>query len=156
MKNMLAFLFAASLALVFCSCGREPDTLVKDGYDEKEMDAAIARARNEVDAFIVILKKGDGVNFAVKVPINDKGQVEHFWLSDIAYSDGAFKGKIGNEPGMVTNVKFGQEWTVKKQDVSDWMYMKNNKIYGNYTLRPLLKTMKKEEADKWRAMLANP
>ena len=37
------------LILVCCSCSKSPETLVKGGYDEQEMDAAIARARSEVD-----------------------------------------------------------------------------------------------------------
>jgi uncharacterized protein YegJ (DUF2314 family) len=57
---------------------------------------------------------------------------------------------------MVTNVKSGQKWTVKKSEISDWMFMRNGKMYGNYTLRPLLKTMSEEEAEKFRSILANP
>jgi uncharacterized protein YegJ (DUF2314 family) len=120
------------------------------------MDAAIARARREVDSFIEEMSKGNGTDFAVKGPIQDKGETEHFWLTDIVYHNGKFEGIIGNDPGMVTNVKSGQKWTVKKSEISDWMFMRNGKMYGNYTLRPLLKTMSEEEAEKFRSILANP
>lgn len=142
---------------ICCSCGKAtPETLVTNNFDEKEMDAAIARARSEVDAFIEELKKGADKDYSVKVPIEDKGKTEHFWLTDIAYRDGEFEGKIGNDPGIVTNVKFDQKWTVKKDAISDWMFMRDDKIHGNYTLRPLLKTMPKDEAEKIRSMLATP
>ena len=144
------------LMLVCCSCSKSSDTLIRGGYDEQEMEAAIARARSEVDSFIAELSKGNGSDFAVKVPVQDKEETEHFWLTDIVYRNGKFEGVIGNDPGMVTNVKSGQKWTVKKSEISDWMFMREGKMYGNYTLRPLLKTMPEEEAAKLRSILANP
>ena len=155
MKTISTLLFIC-LILVTCSCKRSPETLVKGGYDEQEMDAAIARARSEVDSFIAELSKGNGTNFAVKVPIEDKGETEHFWLTDIAYQNGKFEGVIGNDPGIVTNVKSGQKWTVKKSEISDWLFMRGGKMYGNYTIRPLLKTMSEKEAAKFRSIMANP
>jgi uncharacterized protein YegJ (DUF2314 family) len=157
MKTNRTLLFVC-LILAFCSCSKSksPETLIEDGYDQKEMDAAIARARSEVDSFIAEMSKGNGSDFAVKVPIEDKGETEHFWLTDIVYRNGKFEGVIGNEPGIVTNVKFGQKWTAKKSEISDWMFMRDGKMYGNYTIRPLLKTMSEEEAAKYKSMLANP
>jgi uncharacterized protein YegJ (DUF2314 family) len=140
-----------------CSCNRgAPDTLVEGGYDEQEMDAAIARARSEVDTFINELSQANGTNFGVKSPIEDQGKTEHFWLTDVVYRDGEFEGAIGNEPGIVSNVKMGQKWKIKKSEISDWMFMRDGKIHGNYTMRPLLKTMPADEAAKFKAMLANP
>ena len=34
--------------------------------------------------------------------------------------------------------------------------MRDGKMYGNYTMRPLLKTMPEEEAAKFRSLLASP
>jgi len=139
------------------SCGgSKPETLIEGGYDEQQMAAAITRARSEVDMFIDTLSRGEGSDFAVKVPIEDKGETEHFWLTDITYRDGKFEGKIGNDPGIVTNVRFGQTVTVAKDEISDWLFMRDAKMYGNYTLRPLLATMPEEEAAKYRSMLAEP
>lgn len=142
--------------LACCSCSKSPETLVEGDYDQQEMDAAIARARSEVDSFVAEMSKGNGTDFAVKAPIQDKGETEHFWITDIVYRDGKFEGVIGNEPGVVSNVKLGQKWVVKKSEISDWMFMRDGKMHGNYTMRPLLKTMPEEEAAKFRSMLANP
>lgn len=141
--------------LACCSCSKSPDTVIKD-YDEKEMDAAIARARSEVDSFIAELSKRNRSDFAGKVPIQDNDETEHFWLTDIVYRNGKFEGIIGNDPGIVTNVKSGQKWSVKKSEISDWMFMREGKMYGNYTIRPLLKSMPEDQAAKFRSMLANP
>jgi uncharacterized protein YegJ (DUF2314 family) len=74
----------------------------------------------------------------------------------VVYRDGSFEGMIGNEPGLVTNVKLGQKWTLKKAEISDWMFIHEDKMHGNYTMRPLLKTMDQKEADHWRAQFATP
>lgn len=146
----------AVLIMAHCSCSPSPKTLVQGGYDQQEMDAAIARAQREVDAFIEELSKRNGSDFAVKAPIEDQGKTEHFWLTDVVYRDGEFEGLIGNDPGVVGNVKFGQKWKLKKSQISDWMFMRDGKMHGNYTMRPLLKTMPKDEAAQFEAMLANP
>jgi uncharacterized protein YegJ (DUF2314 family) len=57
---------------------------------------------------------------------------------------------------MVNNVMIGQKWTITKTDVSDWLSMRDGNMYGNYTLRPLLKTMPQGEAAKLHSMLAEP
>ena len=154
MKTHIKLLLVFVL-LACCSCSKPTDTVIKD-YDEKEMEAAIARARSEVDSFIAELSKRNGSDFAVKVPIQDKDETEHFWLTDIVYRNGKFEGVIGNNPEIVTNVKNGQKWTVKKSEISDWMFMRDGKMYGNYTIRPLLKSMPEKDAEKFRSMMANP
>ena len=53
-------------------------------------------------------------------------------------------------------MRLGQKWKLPKQEISDWMFMKYEKMHGNYTLRPLLKTMSKTEAARWRAVFAEP
>jgi uncharacterized protein YegJ (DUF2314 family) len=131
-------------------------TLSPGGYDLAEMDAAIARAQAEVDNFIAILDKRQGYDFSVKAPITDKGQTEHFWMGDVTYDNGVFEGIIDNEPAVVSNVKLGQKWKIKKADISDWSFKRNGKIHGNYTMRPLLKTLPKDDADYFRSLLANP
>ena len=148
------------LVCVCCfGCGdtdETPLTLIKSGYDEQEMEAAIARSRKEIDTFLAELSKRTGENHAVKAPITDKGETEHFWLVDVSYRNGQFEGVINNDPGMVTNVRIGYERKVDKADISDWMFMRGGKMYGNYTLRPLLRAMPKEEAEMYRSMFANP
>ena len=156
LQRLCQYLTLFLAAAACCSCGGKPSTLVEGGYDEKEMEAAIARARKEVDAFVGVLEKKNGQDFSVKAPIEDKGKTEHFWLTDITFKDGQFLGKIGNDPGIVGNVKFGQQWTIKKDQISDWMFMRDGKMHGNYTMRPLLKTLPKDEADKMRSILAEP
>ncbi len=54
------------------------------------------------------------------------------------------------------NVEAGERYSFKEADISDWMFMRNGKIVGNETMRPLLKRMPKAEAARYRAMLESP
>lgn len=132
--------------VLLAGCSKKPETLVTGDYDEKAMDAAIARARSETDVFLKVLESGKADSFSVKAPITDKHGTEHFWITDITFKDGVFHGKIGDEPGIVKNVKFGQDWTIKREDISDWMYVRGERIHGGYTIDPLLPTMPRSEA----------
>lgn len=155
-RMQIAKIIVSLLFLVSTSYAAPLDTLVTDGYDEKEMDQAIAKAKKTVDKFIKVLQSGKGKHFAVKAPIHDGEAVEHFWITDLSYKDGKFIGLINNDPGIVKNVTIGQKWTIDKKDISDWMFMRDNKMHGNFTLRPLLKTMPEAEAKKLRAILVDP
>lgn len=75
------------------------DTLVTGGYDKQAMSDAIKHARKEIDKFIEVMNKKDADTFAVKAPITDHGRTEHFWLTDVTYSNGMFIGVISNDPG---------------------------------------------------------
>jgi uncharacterized protein YegJ (DUF2314 family) len=156
MKNLL-LLFLLCLCCGACGKGEDkPNTLIESGYDEREMEIAIARSRKEVDRFIAEVSKPTGESHAVKVAITDNGNTEHFWLINVSYRNGQFEGVINNEPGIVKNVQMGEKRKVNKTQISDWMFMRGGKLYGNYTMRPLLKTMPKEEAEKYQSMFADP
>ena len=157
MRKILLLVTVVAPLLLLPACNKQmPETLVTAPYDEAEMDAAIQRARDEVDNFLAELKAGNGEDFAVKAPIEDSGTVEHFWLTGITFAGGQFTGTINNDPGLVTNVKFGQEYTLGKTEISDWMFMRDGKMHGNYTMRPLLETLPEAEAAELRKMFANP
>lgn len=155
--------FPVLLTLVFAalSCGGctkekpaapKPDTLAEE-YDEKEMDRAIATARKRTNEFLAVLKAKDADSFSVKAPITDDNGTEHFWITDVTYADGEFSGLIGNDPGIVKNVKMGQPWKVAAAEISDWMFMRGEMIHGGFTIDPLLETYPKEQADQLRSKL---
>ena len=57
---------------------------------------------------------------------------------------------------MVSNEKMGQQYSLSKTEISDWMFMRDGKMHGNYTLRPLLVTMPESKAEMYRQMFADP
>ncbi len=103
------------------------------------MNAAIAEARETVDDFIAALSnpQPNQMAFSVKVAIIDGDQTEHLWLTPVRYENGKFIGRINNEPHMVTTVKFGDEVTVAKDEISDWLYAEDRTLIGGFTARVL-------------------
>lgn len=144
------------ITLSMVACNSEPPRLVEGGYDEAEMEAAMQRAVNEVDDFIAELKSGRADSYAVKAPVEENGQVEHFWLTGVSYDGDNFTGTIDNEPGIVSSVQLGQEYSIGKLDISDWMFIRDGLMYGNYTMRPMLELMPSAEAQAYREMFASP
>ncbi len=130
----------------------KPKTLTEE-YDEAEMDAAIGTARSRVDEFLNVLGENAADSFSVKAPIHDGDETEHFWIVGVSYNDGVFSGRIGNDPGIVKNVKAGQPWEIKKDEISDWMYTKGDRIHGGFTIDPLLGSFPKDKADALRSKL---
>ena len=162
MKILPTLLIPFACCFALSSCSEEetgtsipkpmPETLVNE-FDDSEMDQAIQRSRETRGEFIKVLGSGEADTFAVKVRVADGDDVEHFWMTDITYEDGKFSGVINNEPGLVTNVKFGQKWTVKEAEISDWMFTRGEKIHGGFTIEPLLHSYSPEEAAAMRARL---
>ena len=148
MKPGSALILVGMACLVF-GCSNKPETLAGD-YDAAQMEAAMARARSETDRFLEVLSSKGADTFSVKAPITDRKGTEHFWITDVRFEDGMFIGLIGNEPGIVGNVRFGQEWRIRKEEISDWMYTRGDRIHGGYTIDPLLPTFPKAEADALR------
>lgn len=145
-------LFFLSVVLLLTGCDQRLETLV-DAYDAKAMDTAIATAKGRVEEFITVLNTGAADAFSVKAPITDENGTEHFWITDVTFKDGVFTGRVGNEPGIVKNVRFGQEWRIEKEKISDWMYVRGEKIHGGFTIDPLLPSYSKEQAADLRARL---
>lgn len=134
------------------------DQVIAVPGEDGEMNAAIAKARGTLSTFWKALEKpAAGVDgFALKVRITDQDHSEHFWLVDPAKEGAGYIGTINNDPNLVSNVKIGQRCAFKEADITDWMFMRNGRIVGNQTLRPLLKRMPVEQAKAYRQMLEQP
>jgi uncharacterized protein YegJ (DUF2314 family) len=137
---------------------RKKDKTISVAGDDEEMNAAIAKARSTLPIYWKTFDnpaKGER-GFSLKVRVTDESGIEHFWVGSLERKNGKVFGTIDNEPNTVKSVKFGQRIEVPEADITDWMFLRGDKIVGNYTVRPLLKSMPKEKADKVRAALEEP
>ncbi len=147
-----------ALLSTLAGCANQTDTVIQVKDDDPEMIAAIAKARASLPQFWQVFDNpanGES-NFSLKVKITDSKGTEHFWATDIERKDGKIQGTINNDPNIVASVKLGDRIPIPQADISDWLYMKNGKMVGNETLKPLLKTLPPAEAETLRGMLANP
>jgi uncharacterized protein YegJ (DUF2314 family) len=155
-RSLVRLSFALVLAVFVAGCEQDstPETLFADDYDKGDMESAIENAQAHVDDFIEILQSGEVEDYSIKVEMSDGENTEHFWTSDVAYADGTFIAKIGNDAGLVEGVSLGDEVTRAKDEISDWLYIKDGLMHGNFTMRVLLPGMDPEESEMWKSRMA--
>ena len=148
------------VALLASGCNPSPsdDPVVLVAEDDAEMDQAIADARARLSEFWTLHENTPaGVSdLSLKVEISDASGTEFFWAGDIQKRDGKIFGTINNDPNIVKSVKLGQEIEIPEDKIADWMYVKDEKMHGNFTMGPLLKTLPKEQADELRSRWVQP
>ena len=124
-------LFSIAIAIVvIAGCSSPAATPTDDVHGEQTAEAAIEKARSTIDQFIDALESSEGQDFAVKTSIEEDGQTENFWVTDVTFDSGQFTGTV---EGNVNTLQAGQEWTVSQGDVIDWKYLRDGQIYGDYT-----------------------
>lgn len=114
----------------------EPD-IVHIADDDPRMIAATEKARATALEFAKTLAapKPNQEGFAVKLRVTDGKATEYMWLSDLSFDGVSFRGRLGNTPNAVTGVQLGDEMTVKAGELSDWMYIEDQRLVGGHTLR---------------------
>lgn len=122
-----------------------PPIGIEKGNDA--MDQAVERAQATVDWFIGALRDpqpGDA-SFSVKYPFNDGGENEHIWCMEVTYDGESFSAVVNNEPVYVKSVQFGERVHFPKGKISDWMFIRDGKVQGGFTLRAMREMMKPKE-----------
>jgi uncharacterized protein YegJ (DUF2314 family) len=125
---------------------------------DAEMNAAIVHARETLPTFWASCDapQPTETGHALKVRFDVGAEVELIWVSDVKkLSDGNYSGRFANEPSDLPG-NIGDQVEFKQIDISDWMFMRNDKIVGGATIKALLKSMPKEEADAVRARMEQP
>jgi uncharacterized protein YegJ (DUF2314 family) len=125
-----------------------------------EMAAAIAKARNTLPAFWASYENPKpteaGHSLKVRFP-NKVNNGEHIWMAEVKkLGDGRYSGRFANAPLYLPGKRAGDLVEFKEADISDWMFMRNGKIVGGETIKPLLKSMPKADADALRARMETP
>jgi uncharacterized protein YegJ (DUF2314 family) len=127
---------ACAVLASLAACSVSDDAVLSVSADDPEMNAAISQARESLADFWQVFDSRDRgeSDFALKVRIEDSHGIEHFWVTDLRRDAGNVYGLIGNDPNTVTSVKLGDEIEVPQDDVTDWLYMRDEKMVGNFTL----------------------
>ena len=59
--------------------------------------------------------------------------------------DDKFYGVVANLPESTTEVSLGDTIQIANENISDWMYVENQKLHGGYTIRLLRSRMTESE-----------
>ncbi len=70
------------------------------------------------------------------------------WVQPLDLRNDRMTGILLDVPGWLTNVKQGDKVTLSLADVSDWMYVKDGKAVGGFTVRLLRERMSESERKK--------
>lgn len=127
-------------------------SLVRSG--DRDMQQAITHARENYHLFVERLRHpqpGDE-GFAVKVGITHEGFTEHLWLREVEIDGDTIHGEIANEPQNVPH-RLGERWSGDRALVSDWTWLSDGLMQGNFTLRAMLPRMPRSQREPLRAML---
>ena len=136
-----------------------PDRVISVADTDAEMNAAIARARATLPVFWASYDapKRSEAEHSLKVQFLTAGNGEHIWMSQITkLPSGDSAARFADVPKTMPGKRIGDLARFTEADISDWMFMRNGKIVGGETIKPLLKSMPKADADALRARMEQP
>ncbi|RYY70843.1 MAG: DUF2314 domain-containing protein [Chitinophagaceae bacterium] len=118
--------------------------------DDTSMNAAIRKAQKTITEFDQALESNNPsyTDFAIKKRYKTTDGGEHMWIAGIIFVNGNYKGFINNDAEKTTEVKYGDTVFVRKEEITDWMYLHNNVLRGGYTIREVRNQLTKEERIK--------
>jgi uncharacterized protein YegJ (DUF2314 family) len=149
------------LALVFIALSSSQtladDPTIKFNTDDPAMNAAIQKARASLPKFWLKFTDHsiEEQGFNLKVRIVDDNGSEHFWCGDIKGKPEKPTCVIDNEPDTVESVKMGERIEVDTAAISDWMYLRGEKIVGGQTIKVMLPHLPPEEAKFFEGRFLN-
>ena len=116
--------------------------------DDFKMNEAISNAKESYPEFLSAFedKCNSCKNFSVKMRFDyGQGNGEHIWLTDLHFKNNRLAGIINNIPENIDWVKLGDTIEIKKDLMSDWMYVKGDEMVGGFTIRVLYNKMNEDE-----------
>jgi uncharacterized protein YegJ (DUF2314 family) len=156
---MFRLLFLFSLCATFLpSCLKQPvvDTTgrpstVITAQADRELLRIADEARAGLPVFFRQMARAEAgeSNFSVKHPfyMDEGGDVgtEHIWLTGIHFKNGRYYGKLAGTPVHLSGLKKGETITFIADDITDWMYVKDGKIVGGWSIKYLLEQIPKDK-----------
>jgi uncharacterized protein YegJ (DUF2314 family) len=116
-------------------------TMQVEQIDEEILQIA-EDARNTLPSFFRHLNRpGAGEEqFCVKYPFaaDNDGGIEQVWLTSIYFKNGYYYGVLASSPILISGIKKGDKVTFEADNITDWMYMRNDRIIGGYSIKYLL------------------
>lgn len=158
MKRIIFFILCAVLAPRMAVTAKDPQTVTDVDTNDADMKAAIEKSRGLLPHFwrtFETHKRGES-DFCIKMRITGSGQIEHFWLTNLERNNGHIYGTINNDPERVKTVHFGQRVEIPAADITDWMYLREGRMIGNYTFRAMFKLMTPDQVEAFKEKIGEP
>src|SRR5262245_47248448 len=123
------------------------DRIVDVEQDDKDMQAAIAKARASLDDFLAVVDAPPAfaTGFTVKVRFAHRNGAEHLWIEPFRRDHSGFVGTVANEPEHLPELHLGQEVSFERSQITDWGYEVDSKKRGFFTVCVMFKHMSADE-----------
>ena len=127
------------------------------GDNDSKMNNAILYSRNTFPEFGKVFNSKDSTinGFAIKYPFvkDDNSSNEHIWLSYITFENENYYGIIDNTSEFTKRIKEGEKIQINLDKISDWNYIKNDTIFGGYTIKVVRDALFENEKEAFDASL---
>ena len=101
------------------------DKVASLSADDASLKAFKDKAQKELQYLIDFMndheKDDELFKYAVKADFVEDSHSEHMWVQVNEFKDGHFFGRLANEPNTIKRIKYGNNVTVKREDVEDWI-----------------------------------
>jgi len=163
MKTLMLSLAMAALALTACDAppAAQPPAqggnIVPVAAQDSEMNAAIAAAQATLPQFEALLAVGQLADSSPKVKVgfdSDDGSVEHIWVAEPQFSGDTMHGVLDNEPVFLSGRHLGDVVSFRRDQISDWSYVRDGRLFGNYTTRVMLPQLEPAQREELTAFLS--
>jgi uncharacterized protein YegJ (DUF2314 family) len=151
------------LPFILLSCKHKKGYIEKDvnggdevynvGGDDEEMNNAIERAKTSYNEFLEAFSNPDSSsnNYSVKLKFAyGENDGEHMWLNDLHYKKDRLFGVLDSDPVNIVWRKFGDTVEVKRDSLSDWMYIEKGRLVGGFTIKALYNKMTEAEKKRFK------
>lgn len=123
--------------------------------EDPEMVNAINKAQDSFDEFIsALLFTNDIEESLVKYmfPTTNPACVcEHMFVSELAFEDNDLYGYLYSTPQYAKDVKEGDKVLIKRDRVSDWLFVIDNKGTGGFTFRVMWSAFSNSEKEMYKS-----
>lgn len=109
------------------------------------MNEAIQTALRTFNQFEDTFENQTDEVFSIKLAFDTKTGTEHIWLVNISKEEGSFYGTIDNLPNSINSVRLGDRIKIPREQITDWLFIKERKLFGGFTIRELRNRMSNEE-----------
>ena len=103
------------------------------------------KARETLDNFRQLIKKHPDISPMIKMRIVDTNTASRMWLFVDKVEKNSFEAHLFEVPTDFEKYQAGDSFTVKNEDILDWMINNNGVVSGAYTIRVQRKNMTDKE-----------
>ncbi len=111
--------------------------VVEVSDEDPRMIEASRQARARWDEFVQAFQSGTASNCAVKAPVRSGDRTEFIWITVDSIADQQIRGRLGNDPVDLGDLRLDSEVSVPVDSVEDWVFIRDDQPTGLFSIKAL-------------------